>query len=158
MKLSEIKIPLAFEMSTPRKEKMDVCDSYYREYGVLDRDLVLSTDGFLLDGYIGYLILCDHGVQEYPVVISDQSFQQIPPKHYWENSTIYVFGKHSNCDQEFVWRVGRRTTDVQNLKVGNHALVNTKHGPMNIIVTRIEELSRPPVPQSIRKVIRCFSD
>ena len=158
MILFEIKIPTEFEIHPPRREKIAACEDIYLRTGKLDRDLVISSDGFLIDGYVGYIVLCNHGVQEHPVVQSDQSFHPQPPKHYWKHLTTYVFGKHQDCDYEFVWRITPKTMDIQNLKPGNHILAGTRYGPMQVVVTRIETLAEPPISKSIKKVIRCFSD
>ena len=158
MKLIEIKVPPEFAASRPRQYKMDECRDHYARHGALDRDLIISRDGFLIDGYVGYLVLKECGVGEYPVVQSTNIYRRTSYLDYPHRETIYVTGKHPNCDREFIWRIGRKTTDVNNLSVGNHALVNTRHGPMKVLVTRIETLRCPPVPQSVKKVIKCFSD
>lgn len=153
MLLSDIKIPEDFLASQPRQSKIQDCATYYAQNGALDRDIILDSDGFLVDGYIGYLVLLANGVAEV-----DAHIVKGKPQHYWKHPTTYVFARHFGCDAEFVWRITRQTRDVQNLKPGNHILANTKYGPMKVLVTRIETLLAPPVKQSIKKVIRCFSE
>lgn len=153
MRLSDIKISADFHASRPQQSKIDSCAAYYAQHGTLDRDIVLDSNGYLVDGYIGYLVLLANHVQEVDVHTMREN-----PRHYWKHPTTYVFARHSACDTEFVWRVGRQTRDLHNLKPGNHILANTKYGPMKVCVTRIESLLSPPIQQSIKKVIRCFSD
>ena len=54
--IEDIKIPVEFEMTPPRKEKMDRKRKYYVEHGQFDKPIVLKQNLELKDGYCTYLI------------------------------------------------------------------------------------------------------
>lgn len=61
MKFEEIKIPIAFKQSKPNATKVLNEKKYYEENGTISRPLLITTSGFLIDGYIKYLILLENG-------------------------------------------------------------------------------------------------
>ena len=68
MNISDIKIPEGFAKSVPGKAKMDRCRRYYSKNGCLDRDIVVDKNGYLQDGYIGYLVLVENGATHTEVI------------------------------------------------------------------------------------------
>ena len=115
MRLSEIKIPKSFESSTPNTSKYEKCEKYYLETGQQDRYLVIDEDCVLIDGYIMYLVLKNHGA-EYAmtkhILVSKYGYtykrrkkygKLVPPEKvisYKEKQTTYVYGKHPNSDND----------------------------------------------------------
>ena len=54
--IEDIKIPVEFEMTPPRKAKMDRKRKYYIEHGQFDKPIVLKQNLELVDGFCAYLI------------------------------------------------------------------------------------------------------
>ena len=54
--LSNIKIKDSFIEHPPREEKMNYKISYYLITGKFEQPIVINKEGYLIDGYITYLI------------------------------------------------------------------------------------------------------
>ena len=67
MKLSKIKIKDSFKKKEPKAWKMKERWEYYRETGNLYSPIVVDQDGYLVDGYISYLIAKADGLKEVEV-------------------------------------------------------------------------------------------
>ena len=149
VKLSNIKIKKSFEKSTPRKEKLQKCREYWQQNKLPDRDIILNSRGYLIDGYIQYLVLKENNIQTATVTISKTN-----------QDVIYVYGVHcdAHCQaslKEYVWRLPTSwiSKGVHNQIVkGDELFVWTRRGLSKIKVTKIEKLSKPPVHFKIRKV------
>ena len=61
--INDIKIPAEFEMTPPRKAKMDRKRRYYNEHGQFDKPIVLKQNLELTDGYVGYLLSKEFGLR-----------------------------------------------------------------------------------------------
>lgn len=72
MKVSEIKIKKSFKDKQPSVEKMNTCRKYYSENGKLDRDIIVDSSGYLIDGYVGYLVLIENSITDTEIIISDK--------------------------------------------------------------------------------------
>lgn len=68
MKLNKIKIKDSFKETEPKSWKMKSRWFYYRETGNLYSPIVVDQDGYLVDGYISYLIAKADGLKEVEVV------------------------------------------------------------------------------------------
>ena len=55
MPTEEIKITSAFSRSMPRLCKLKTCMDFYRANGYFDRQIIIDSDKYLLDGYCAYL-------------------------------------------------------------------------------------------------------
>lgn len=163
MKLSDIKIHNSFAESTPSEEKMCECRYNWRMYGKQDRYIVVDSEGYLIDGYIQYLILVEHKEEYAEVKISNRRKKRWYRKNvqdwniprYKDNPTTYIFGIHpnSNCDKEFVWRVPESWTWLaENVQIGDTVLCATKFGYSPVVVTKVEVLNKPPIVIPIKKV------
>ncbi len=147
MKISDIKIQDDFKISIPSNRKLQKCREYFRKHGTIDREIVVNKNGYLIDGYIGYLVLLENGIEDVKVVSINQKYK---------NKTIYIFGCHAN-GKEYVWRLPKKIKSDDNIVVGSKILVHTKFGIKRITVTRIETLYYPPVSMPVKKVIRCLT-
>ena len=56
MKLSDIKISDAFARTHVSERKLQKCRDYFDVFEKADRDIVLSSNNILIDGYIMYLV------------------------------------------------------------------------------------------------------
>lgn len=163
MKLSEIKIKPSFAETTPSEEKMEECRFNWRMYHKQDRYIVVDNEGYLIDGYIQYLILKEHKEEYAEVKISNCKKKRWYKKNisdwniprYKSEPTTYIYGTHpnSNCNKEFTWRVPESWTDfIENICVGDTILCATKYGYSPVVVTRVQALNRPPIEIPIKKV------
>lgn len=147
MKISDIKIKDNFKATTPSERKLQECRKYFNEHGTIDRDIIVNNNGYLLDGYIGYLVLKENGVDDVEVILINQNYV---------NKTVYVFGCHSGNGKEYVWRIPKKVK-ADKIIVGSNILVQTKFGVKTIKVTRVETLCYSPVMMPVKKVIRCLT-
>ena len=145
IELKDIKIKKQFAKTTPSAEKMKAAERYFRWHRRIDKNIVLNSNNVLVDGYIRYLVLMNHGKKK---TRQYQKEVQKPIKQ------TYVYGKHSGNDKEFVWKLKSSTKNKDNLTVGCKAIVATRYGLKEIVVTRIEKLINPPVQTTLKKVIR----
>lgn len=154
IKLSDVKISNMFKNSPPNERKMNRIRHNYIKYGVQDKPIVLDKDGFLVDGYARYLVLREFGEEYAKCVHKNNEIKKIP--NYKRAPTYYIYGLHSGCDKEFVWRIPRTRIDefVGKVIPGDSVLVNTKNGTRSIAVTKIELLNKPPIDKRIKKVIK----
>lgn len=162
MRLSEIKIKDNFANTIPSKEKINECREFWRYEGKQDRPIVLSSKGYLVDGYVMYLILMEHKEEYAEVVYAKKHNRQYEKlskvKTTYKNTpTTYVFGVHpnSNCTKEFCWRVPASWGNwADNIAIGDTVLCQTKFGFSPVVVNRVEVLDKPPVEMRIKKVAR----
>ena len=150
LKISDIKIPKSYRFSKPRQEKLDACRDYFRCHGIIDRDIVVNKDNIIKDGYIGYLILKENGIEDIDVVHMGN------PNTYKNRPTLYVYAHHKRNNKIYTWRMTRKTRNADLLTVGSKVVVGTKHGISVVTVDGFEVLDTPPVSTSVKKVIKCL--
>ena len=147
MALSDIVIPVGFQAHPPMKHKMEICRDFFKEYLDLDRRLVVSPEGVLLDGYVGYLVLKENDVEAWSVYV-----HAAPEKRtYRDKETTYIAGVHGNQKREFWWRLCAKTTDANLAAPGYRAIVNTKYGMNCVTITKVVTLPHPPIEGVIKK-------
>lgn len=157
MKLSEIMIPESFEISKPSRSKYVKCEKYYNETGNQDRYIVVDENNVLVDGYIMYLVLKNHGVEccdakritlrkhKYTDKQRNRYGRLVPPEKvltYKEKPTVYIYGKHPNgiIDKEYVWRLPKSKENMYDVLLpGDLIYCSTKNGIAPVIITRIEK-------------------
>lgn len=171
MKLSDIKIKSYFAKTIPKQHKLNQCRWNWYNWHGQDRYIVVNHDGFLIDGYIQYLVLKENNVKEAKVVISDykdKRWKRISPEYevneqvkmprYKTQNTTYIFGIHPHNvkhPKERVWRVPDSWKGWESdLIPGDKILVSTKNGIAPIIVTQIKWLDQCPVDMPVRKVFK----
>lgn len=146
MNVAEIKIRYKFKRTNPSNMKMEICRSYFKKNGKLDRNIVVDEQGFLCDGYIGYLVLLENNVKDVEVTCKKQS-----------ENTVYVFGRHNFDGKEYVWKLSKNV-NIEDISIGSKILVQTRFGAKNAIVTKIESLSCSPIDMPVKKVLRCINN
>lgn len=146
--INTIKIPRKFSNSTPNEDEMESCRRFYKANGILDRDIIVDENMELKDGYIGYLVLKENNAS---VVGVDQRTTR---------KTVIVYGVHPGVAKEYCWKVVEETEDKQNLRVGAHAVVRTRFGDTEILVTRIEHITKRKKRQMghVKRVVRCLME
>ena len=137
-KLSDIKITSAFKKTCPNPEKLLKCMTYYARHGKLDRDIVLTKDNILVDGYVGYLTLIALGVKKWKCV-RDNSYQ-------W-----YVQGKHPNSDKVYTWKLPDRLIIDGSPKIfkGKQYWIKTSKGESSVKIIKTFISNKPPVDCNI---------
>lgn len=133
-KLSDIKITGAFKKTHPNPEKLLKCMTHYAKYGKLDRDIVLSKDNILVDGYVGYLTLVSLGIKKWKCV-KDDSYQ-------W-----YVQGKHNNSEKIYTWTLPDWlvTDGSPNVFKNKNYFIKTSRGNSVVKTTKVFISNKPPV-------------
>lgn len=150
MKLSDINIPKGFLAHPPAEVKLDACRAYYRKHGEIDRELVVSGKHYLVDGYVGYLVLMENNVQEHEVSIRKKSGKQE------KKPVTYITACHEGNPREYIWKVTDWTKNTIFLKPGCRALVKSSQGNKVVNIVKVETLDEPPVRHPIKKVIKCL--
>jgi len=56
IKLDIIKVPRRFRKTLPYADKIADCYEFYRKNQELDKPVVVNTDGYIIDGYVRYLV------------------------------------------------------------------------------------------------------
>ena len=154
IKLTEVKISKRFKNTTPSERKMERVRKKYRETGMQDKPIVLDENGYLIDGYVRYLILKELDMEYVNCICKKNISDKI--SDYKKSPTYYIYGLHKNYDKEFVWRIPfTKVNDfIGKIIPGDKVLVNTRNGARNITVTKIALLDKPPIDKSIKKVIK----
>ena len=137
-KLSDIKITGAFKNTHPNPEKLLKCMTYYAKHRELDRDIVLTKDNLLVDGYVGYLTLMSLGIKKWRC-IKDDSYQ-------W-----YVQGKHPNNSKLYTWKLPDWLVTDGSPKVfkNRNYLIKTSRGDSIVKTTKVFISNKPPVNTTI---------
>lgn len=166
MNLSDIRIKGSFENSVPNDYKLAQCREYWKQHHMYLHDIIVKNNGYLVDGYIQYLVLKENGIEDVEVKDFDRKvFNEKPnarkndkkkKKSYRDIETLYVFGVHPRGVKERVWRVPNKFQkeweDI--LNIGDIVMVKTKRGNAPIEVTGIERLSECPVGMPVKKVVK----
>lgn len=164
MKLADIQITESFANTTPRPEKMAVCRQYWKENGKQDRYIVVNDKGYLVDGYIQYLICKEYGVEEVEVVNRNSKKLRYRRKRetdwdmptYRSIPTTYVYGYHPNdekCKKEYVWRIPNNWVWMaENIQIGDRVCGRTKFGAAPVIITGILVADKCPFEGVVKKI------
>lgn len=158
IKLSSIKIPKSYEVTTPSEKKVRTKRKKYRK-GKL-RAITINTDGFLINGYINYLILKENNVEDAEVNIIDikKNDNSNVPESYRNIKTTYIYGKHSNDKSEkiYTWRIPnaeswRKFSEM--VLPDDLIFCKTKFGCSPVIVQEIQTIDKCPVEFPVKKVL-----
>lgn len=152
IKISSIKVPRSYQLSNPQRDKMNACRTYFRQNGRIDRDIVVNKSNTIKDGYIGYLVLKENGIEETDVI------QLTGSNTYKNNPTLYVYAHHKYKSKVYTWRMTSKTKNAGDLKVGSRIIVETKNGTKAVIVDGFEVLNAPPVSTPVKRVVKCLKD
>ncbi len=158
VKLSSIKIPKSYEATIPSEKKVKTKKKKYRK-GKL-RDITINTDGFLINGYINYLILKENNVEDVTVNIVDikKNDNSNVPESYRNTKTTYIYGKHPNDKSEkiYTWRI----PNAESWKEFSETVLpedlifcKTKFGCSPVIVQAIQTIDKCPVEFPVKKVL-----
>lgn len=137
-KLSEIKITPVFKKTYPHPNKLLKCMIYYAKHKKLDRDIVITKDNILVDGYVGYLTLKTLGIKKWKC-LKDNSYQ-------W-----YVQGKHNNSDKLYTWKLPDWLLTDGSPKIfkDEKYFIKTSKGNSTVKTTKVFISNKPPVDTPI---------
>lgn len=158
IKLSSIKIPKSYAVTTPSEKKVRTKRKKYRK-GKL-RAITINTDGFLINGYINYLILKENNVEDAEVNIVDikKNDNSNVPESYRNTRTTYIYGKHPNNKSEkiYTWRIPnaeswRKFSEM--VLPDDLIFCKTKFGCSPVIVQAVQTIDKCPVEFPVKKVL-----
>ena len=132
MNIEDIKISDQFLASHPSPEKMERFEKYWLLTNHQDKPIVLDKNGYLVDGYIRYLIMKRNGAKTVQTVYKGQPVALINGVHIHANGAT---------SQEYTWEIRRNKnwkSFLENLKVGDLVMCATKYGYSPVKVTRIQ--------------------
>lgn len=158
IKLSSIKIPKSYAVTTPSEKKVRTKRKKYRK-GKL-RAITINTDGFLINGYINYLILKENNVEDAEVNIVDikKNDNSNVPESYRNTRTTYIYGKHPNdkSDKIYIWRIPNKENWMkfsETVLPDDLIFCKTKFGCSPVIVQAIQTIDKCPVEFPVKKVL-----
>lgn len=132
MNIEDIKISDQFLASHPSSEKMERVEKYWLLTNHQDKPIVLDKNGYLVDGYIRYLIMKRNGAKTVQTVYKSQPVALINGVHIHGNGTT---------SQEYTWEIRRDKnwkSFLKNLEVGDLVMCATKYGYSPVKVTKIQ--------------------
>lgn len=136
MKIDDIKIYPCFAAHEPEPEKMQRKERYFEETGLLQSQIILDSQGNLVDGYTSYLLARAHGIQCVPV-------------RYGRRQIVRAF--HKSSGKLYSWELPGLLID--RVSAGDKAVVRTERGVRTVIVMAVEEYAGNG-PEPLRMVIR----
>lgn len=158
IKLSSIKIPKSYAVTTPSEKKVKTKRKKYKK-GKL-RAITIHTDRFLINGYINYLILKENNVEDAEVNIVDikKSDNSNVPESYRNTRTTYIYGKHPNNKSEkiYTWRIPNAKSwrkFSETVLPEDLIFCKTKFGCSPVIVQAVQTVDKCPVEFPVRKVL-----
>ena len=158
VKLSSIKIPKSYAVTTPSEKKLKTKRKKYRK-GKL-RAITINTDGFLINGYINYLILKENNVEDAEVNIVDikKNDNRNVSESYRNIKTTYIYGKHPNNKSEkiYIWRIPNKENWMkfsETVLPDDLIFCKTKFGCSPVIVQAIQTVDKCPVEFPVKKVL-----
>jgi hypothetical protein len=162
MKLSDIQISKGFADTAPSEIKMMECRKFWNKYGVQDRYIVVNKAGYLIDGYVQYLVLKENNVEEAITYTSEyrRKFLNRLPKmsnssDYMNKETMYIYGHHPNDyhPKIYMWYVPEKWESFKNkVTIGDLVYGYTKYGSVPVIVDKIEVLDSCPVNIEVKRI------
>ncbi|MDE6621272.1 MAG: hypothetical protein K2K74_12455 [Lachnospiraceae bacterium] len=131
-----IKIFPCFAEHSPKVEKMEQKEQYFTETGLLQSQIILDGNGYLIDGFTSYLLAKEHGIQIVPVRYGKR---QIVRASHKPGGKLYSW--------ELPWIL------IDRVHTGDRVLVRTERGVQAVTVAAVEEYAGNE-PEPLRMVIR----
>lgn len=136
MKIDEIKIYPCFAAHEPKPEKMQQKEQYFEETGLLQSQVILDRNGYLINGFTSYLLAKRHGIQ-------------IVPVRYGKRQIVRA--SHKPGGKMYSWELPWILID--RVHIGDRVLVRTERGIQAVTVAAVEEYAGNE-PEPLRMVIR----
>lgn len=135
MKIDDIKIYPCFVSHSPKAEKMEQKDQYFEETAILQSQIILDRNGYLIDGFTSYLLARKHGIRTVPV------------RH---GRRRIVRASHKPGGKLYSWELPE--TLIDRVSAGDMAIVRTERGVKAVTVAAVEEYAGNE-PDPLRMVI-----
>ena len=136
MKIDEIKIYPCFAAHEPKPEKMEQKEQYFEETGALQSQIILDSQGYLIDGYTSYLLARAHGIQRVSVRYGRRQI---------------VRASHTPGGKMYSWELPGLLID--RVSAGDRVIVRTDRGIKAVTVAAVEEYAGQE-QEPLRMVIR----
>ena len=136
MKINDIKIYPCFESHSPKAEKMEQKEQYFAETGLLQSQIILDGNGYLINGFTSYLLAKEHGIQ-------------IVPVRYGKRQIVRA--SHKSGGKLYSWELPWILID--RVHTGDRVLVRTERGVQAVTVAAVEDYAGNE-PEPLRMVIR----
>ena len=136
MKIDDIKIYPCFESHSPKAEKMEQKEQYFAETGLLQSQVILDRNGYLINGFTSYLLAKRHGIQIVPVRCGKRQI---------------VRASHKPGGKMYSWELPWILID--RVHTGDRVIVHTERGVQAVTVAAVEEYAGNE-PEPLRMVIR----
>ena len=120
--LKEIKIYPCFAENPPKPQKMKRKVQYFEETGALQSQIILDSQGYLIDGYTSYLLARAHGIQRVSVRYGRRQI---------------VRASHTPGGKMYSWELPGLLID--RVSAGDRAVVRTERGVKVVTVAAVEE-------------------
>ncbi len=159
-KLSEIKITEEFLSTKPSNIKIQECRKFWAKNHKQDRYLVVNEKGYLIDGYIQYLILKENKVDEAEIQVSnvrENKWRRMKKDTYRNKLTTYIYGKHPGDEKKktYIWRVPNSDgwdEFKSNVNVNDMIFCYSKKRVAPVVVTEVVTTKNCPVIYPVNKV------
>ena len=129
-----IKIYPCFTAHLPKAEKMEQKEQYFKETGLMQSQIILNGNGYLIDGFTPYLLAKRHGIQIVPVGYGKRQI---------------VRASHKPGGKLYTWELPGLLID--RVSAGDKAIVRTERGIKAVTVAVVEDYSGQ---EPLRMVIR----
>lgn len=136
MNIDDIKIYPCFQEHPPKQEKMEQKEQYFMETGLLQSQIILDSQGNLIDGYTSYLLARAHGIQCVPIRYGRRQI---------------VNASHRIGGKLYKWELPGILID--RVSAGDKVLIHTQRGVRVVTVAAVEEYAGSN-PEPLRMVIR----
>ena len=125
IRLADVKIPDAFREYVPSSEKAAAKAAYVRTHGRPEEPIKIDPDGFLLDGYAGYLAMKEAGIETCDAQV--------------RKTGLRIRGHHmKRPGKSYYWAA--RCRKAAELKPGDEAAVMTRYGMKMAVVDAVERV------------------
>lgn len=136
MKIDDIKTYPCFAAHSPKAEKMEQKEQYFAETGLLQSQIILDGNGYLINGFTSYLLAKEHVIQIVPVRYGKR---QIVKASHKPGGKLYSW--------ELPWIL------IDRVHTGDRVLVRTERGVQAVTVAAVEDYAGNE-PEPLRMVIR----
>lgn len=136
MRISNIHIFPCFQETPPDPVKLQKKEQYYNTTGLLQSQIILDGNNYLIDGFTSYLLAIKNGIEYLPV-------------QYGKRQIVWAY--HKKGGKLYAWELPGLLID--RVSPGERLIVETSRGLRTVRVSRIEDCVDQE-PGTYKKVIR----
>lgn len=124
MRINDIKIFPCFAEHSPKAEKMQQKEQYFTETGLLQSQIILDSQGNLIDGYTSYLLAVKYGLQSVSVKYGKRQI---------------VRASQKSGGKLYTWELPGLLID--RVHIGDKVIVHSNKGIRTVKVAAVEDYS-----------------